>query len=129
MRRILHARGLRYRVDLRVVRESRSRADIAFTRQRVAVFIDGCFWHSCPVHLHLPKANADYWIPKLSRNVERDAEVTAVLRGLGWTVLRFWEHQPAWETADQIIAAVEAARPSAPGTGVSPEGRRGDASQ
>ncbi|MBF4632021.1 very short patch repair endonuclease [Clavibacter michiganensis subsp. phaseoli] len=113
VRRLLHARGLRYRVDHRVVPESRSRADIAFTRQRIAVFIDGCFWHSCPEHLHLPKANADYWTPKLARNVERDAEVTAVLRGLGWTVLRFWEHEPAREVADLIIAAVQRARSSA----------------
>ncbi|WP_165771397.1 DNA mismatch endonuclease Vsr [Clavibacter tessellarius] len=112
VRRILHAEGMRYRIDSRVVRETRSRADIAFTRQRIAVFIDGCFWHSCPEHLHLPKANADYWIPKLTRNVERDAEVTAVLRGLGWTVLRFWEHEPAPEVADRIIAAVEKARSS-----------------
>lgn len=116
VRKILHARGLRYRVDHRVVPESRSRADIAFTRQRIAIFIDGCFWHSCPVHLHLPKANADYWIPKLARNVERDAEVTAVLRGLGWTVLRFWEHEPAGEAAERIIAAVERARSQAPRT-------------
>ncbi|CAN02026.1 very short patch repair endonuclease [Clavibacter michiganensis] len=113
VRRILHAKGMRYRVDFRVVRETRSRADIAFTRQRIAVFIDGCFWHSCPEHLHLPKANADYWIPKLARNVERDAEVAAVLRGLGWTVLRFWEHVPAQDTADRIIVAVERARESA----------------
>ncbi len=113
VRRILHAKGMRYRVDFRVVRETRSRADIAFTRQRIAVFIDGCFWHSCPEHLHLPKANADYWIPKLARNVERDAEVAAVLRGLGWTVLRVWEHVPAQDTADRIIASVERARSSA----------------
>jgi DNA mismatch endonuclease (patch repair protein) len=93
-----------------VVPESRSRADIAFTRQRIAVFIDGCFWHSCPEHLHLPKANADYWIPKLARNVERDAEVTAVLRGLGWTVLRFWEHVPAETAAREIVDAVDRAR-------------------
>ena len=112
MRRILHAEGMRYRVDFRVVRETRSRADIAFTKQSIAIFIDGCFWHSCPHHLHLPKANGDYWIPKLTRNVERDAEVTAVLRGLGWTVLRFWEHELAREVADRIIAAVEKARSS-----------------
>jgi DNA mismatch endonuclease (patch repair protein) len=110
VRRLLHARGLRYRVDHRVVPESRSRADIAFTRQRIAVFIDGCFWHSCPEHLHLPKANADYWIPKLARNVERDAEVTALLRDLGWTVLRFWEHVPAATAASEIVDAVMSAR-------------------
>ena len=107
VRRILHARGLRYRVDHRVVPESRTRADIAFTRQHIAVFIDGCFWHSCPDHLHLPKANADYWVAKLARNVERDAEVTVLLRSLGWTVLRFWEHVPAEDAATEIIAAVE----------------------
>ncbi|MFS4505816.1 very short patch repair endonuclease [Clavibacter sp. Sh2141] len=110
VRRLLHARGLRYRVDLRVVQESRTRADVAFTRQRVAVFIDGCFWHSCPDHLHLPKANADYWVAKLARNVERDAEVTALLRSLGWTVLRFWEHVPAEEAVTEIIAAVQLRR-------------------
>ncbi|MDA3806209.1 very short patch repair endonuclease [Clavibacter sp. CT19] len=110
VRRILHTEGMRYRVGFRVCRETRSRADIAFTRQRIAVFIDGCFWHSCPDHLHLPKANADYWIPKLARNVERDAEVSTVLRDLGWTVLRFWEREPAREVADRIIAAVEKAR-------------------
>jgi DNA mismatch endonuclease (patch repair protein) len=110
VRRILHARGLRYRVDHRVVQESRTRADIAFTRQRIAVFIDGCFWHSCPDHLHLPKANADYWVAKLARNVERDAEVTALLRDLGWTVLRFWEHVPAVVAAEEIDAAVERRR-------------------
>ncbi|QIS42362.1 very short patch repair endonuclease [Clavibacter capsici] len=106
VRRLLHARGLRYRVDHRVVQESRSRADIAFPRQRVAVFIDGCFWHSCSDHLHLPKANADYWVAKLARNVERDAEVTALLRDLGWTVLRFWEHVPPGEAAAEIVATV-----------------------
>jgi DNA mismatch endonuclease (patch repair protein) len=107
VRRLLHAQGLRYRVDHRVVQESRTRADIAFTRQRVAVFIDGCFWHSCPDHLHLPKANADYWVAKLARNVERDAEVAVLLRSLGWTVLRFWEHLPAEDAVTEIIAAVE----------------------
>jgi DNA mismatch endonuclease (patch repair protein) len=129
VRRILHAKGLRYRVDFRVVRETRSRADIAFTGQRIAVFIDGCFWHSCPDHLHLPKANADYWAAKLARNVERDAEVTALLRDLGWTVLRSWEHEPAREAAERIIAAVERARSTAAWTGEPDQGRRVDGSQ
>jgi DNA mismatch endonuclease (patch repair protein) len=126
VRRILHARGLRYRVDLRVVRESRTRADIAFTRQRIAVFIDGCFWHSCPDHLHLPKANADYWVPKLARNVERDRQATVLLRGLGWTVLRFWEHERPEEVAEGIIEAVRE-RGEALGSSARPRGagRRG----
>jgi DNA mismatch endonuclease (patch repair protein) len=113
VRRLLHTRGLRYRGDHRVVQESRSRADIAFTRQRIAVFIDGCFWHSFPEHLHLPKANADYWIPKLARNVERDAEVSEILRDLGWIVLRFWEHESPQETADRIMAEVDRVRTTA----------------
>lgn len=92
------------------MRWSRSRAEIAFTRQSIAFFIDGCFWHSCPEPLHLPKANADYWIPKLTRNIEREDEVTAVLRGLGWTVLQFWEHEPAHETPNRINTAVETER-------------------
>jgi DNA mismatch endonuclease (patch repair protein) len=110
VRRILHARGMQYWVDNRMVPESRSRADIAFTRQRIAIYIAGCFWHSCPEHHHLPKANADYWVPKLRRNVERDAEVTGILRSLGWTVLRIWEHEPPQDAADRIVAAVERAR-------------------
>jgi DNA mismatch endonuclease (patch repair protein) len=106
VRRSLHARGFRYQVDLRVVKETRSRADIAFTRQRIAVFIDGCFWHGCPQHVFVPKVNADYWVPKLARNVARDPEVTRLLRDLGRTVLRFWEHEPAEETAGRIASEV-----------------------
>jgi DNA mismatch endonuclease (patch repair protein) len=106
VRRLLHARGLRYRVDFRPTAAVRSRADIVFTKQKVAVFIDGCFWHSCPIHATQPKANADYWLPKLARNAERDAEVTEVLRQSGWTVLRFWEHQLPEEVVAVVIAEV-----------------------
>lgn len=129
VRRLLHARGLRYRVDHRVASQTRSRVDVAFTKQRIAVFIDGCFWHSCPEHLHLPRANADYWIPKLARNVERDAEVSTVLRDLGWTVLRFWEHEPARQVADRIIAAVEKARSSSSTVRAPHDAGRGSGSQ
>jgi DNA mismatch endonuclease (patch repair protein) len=102
VRRLLHAQGLRYRVDFRPTATVRSRADIVFTKQKVAVFIDGCFWHSCPVHATQPKANADYWLPKLARNAARDAEVTELLTDVGWTVLRFWEHEKP-ETAVAVI--------------------------
>jgi DNA mismatch endonuclease (patch repair protein) len=104
VRRLLHARGLRYRVDHRPIMEVRSRADIAFTRRKIAVFIDGCFWHVCPIHATHPKANAEYWAPKLARNVERDAEVTVKLEAAGWTVLRYWEH----EAPGEVAAAIEA---------------------
>jgi DNA mismatch endonuclease (patch repair protein) len=114
VRRLLHAQGFRYRVDYRPTQTVRSRADIVFTKQRVAVFIDGCFWHGCPEHATHPKANADYWLPKLKRNKERDAKVTAVLAGLGWSVLRFWEHQPPSQVANDIAMQVRRAQGAEP---------------
>lgn len=106
VRRALHARGFRYRVDMRPSTQGRSRADIVFTKQKIAIFIDGCFWHGCPIHATAPKTNADYWLPKLKRNVERDLEVTSALELLGWTVLRFWEHQAAGEVVDLVEATL-----------------------
>ena len=106
VRRILHAAGLRYRVDVAPLHGLRSRADIVFTKQRVAVFIDGCFWHGCPTHAVAPKANADYWGPKLARNRARDLEVSMRLTEGGWDVLRFWEHEPPEDVARVIIEKV-----------------------
>lgn len=108
VRRLIHAAGLRYRVDYAPL-GGRRRADVVFTRQRLAVYIDGCFWHGCPDHGTLPKANSDYWLPKLRRNVERDLETNAMLRDAGWAVLRFWEHEDATETATTIIGRVRTA--------------------
>ncbi len=105
VRRLLHAIGLRYRVDYPPL-GGRRRADIVFTRQRIAVFIDGCFWHGCPEHATLPKANADYWLPKLQRNIVRDRETDELLRDSGWTVLRFWEHEASADVARAIADAV-----------------------
>lgn len=105
VRRLLHAAGLRYRVDFAPL-GGRRRADIVFTRKRIAVFIDGCFWHGCPIHATRPKANADYWGPKLDRNIERDLETTASLESAGWTVLRFWEHEAPTDVAETISKAV-----------------------
>lgn len=103
VRKRLHAAGLRYRVDYRLLPPLRTRADIVFTRRRVAVFIDGCFWHRCPVHASSPKLNSGYWGPKLDRNAERDAEVNTALTYAGWTVLRYWEHEPAKDVAQDIV--------------------------
>ena len=111
VRRALHARGLRFRVDLRPEPTLRTRADIVFTRRRIAVYIDGCFWHGCPLHGTSPKANADYWTPKLARNVERDREATVALEALGWIVLRFWSHEPVDEVVARIAARVTATAP------------------
>jgi DNA mismatch endonuclease (patch repair protein) len=106
VRQLLHRRGLRYRVDFRILPRLRSRADIVFLSQRVAVYLDGCFWHQCPVHGTIPKTNPDYWAPKLHRNTERDAETTEALSREGWTVMRFWEHESPTAVADSIEVAV-----------------------
>ncbi|GGF15348.1 hypothetical protein GCM10011399_06450 [Subtercola lobariae] len=102
VRRALHAEGFRYRVDIRPSLELRGRADIVFTKKKLAVYIDGCFWHGCPIHATIPKRNADYWIPKLERNVERDRETTFKLESLGWVVLRFWEHEDVYAIVHAI---------------------------
>lgn len=111
LRAALHARGLRFRKDymVRTVDGTRAKADVVFTRARVAVFVDGCFWHGCPEHGNAPKANSHYWGPKLARNRDRDRRVTADLEADDWAVLRFWEHEPLAE-AVQRIAAVVASR-------------------
>jgi DNA mismatch endonuclease (patch repair protein) len=108
VRRILHASGFRYRVDYRALPEHRWRVDIAFTRRRVAVFIDGCFWHGCPEHGTIPLTNADYWVPKLARNVGRDRQCDADYVAAGWKVLRFWEHEEPEAVARAIDAELRA---------------------
>lgn len=110
VRRLIHGAGLRYRVDYRVVPVLRTRVDIAFTKQHVAVFIDGCFWHRCPEHGTMPKQNIEYWRPKLEGNAQRDVSTNESLTALGWSVLRFWEHESAAEVARRIIEAVSARR-------------------
>ncbi len=102
VRRALHSRGLRYRVAWPVPGQKRRTIDIAFTRKRVAIFIDGCFWHGCPVHGTSPKANAAWWASKISTNRARDAAVTAQLEGMGWIVMRFWEHEAPLDVSNQI---------------------------
>lgn len=107
VRRLLHAAGLRYRVEYPVPGMPRRRIDVAFPRAKVAVLIDGCFWHGCPQHATQPKANADWWRNKLDRNMARDRETTEHLLATGWTVLRFWEHMPAEAVAAAVRTAVD----------------------
>jgi DNA mismatch endonuclease (patch repair protein) len=108
VRRLLHRAGLRYRVAQRPLPSLRRTADIVFSRARVAVFIDGCFWHRCPVHATTPRTRTEFWSAKFARNVARDADTNALLRAAGWEVLRFWEHQdPAW-IAEEVQRAVRA---------------------
>ena len=111
IRSALYARGLRYRKDRRIVLpHSSTRADIVFVGLRIAVFIDGCFWHACPRHGTRPKHNAWYWGPKLDANRARDRASTSALRSLGWSVHRFWEHEPSDRVVQRIADAVARAR-------------------
>jgi DNA mismatch endonuclease, patch repair protein len=104
LRRELHRRGLRFRVDWPLPGMPRRRADIAFTRSRVAVFVDGCFWHSCPEHRTAPVANSAWWDAKLEANARRDRHTNEHLAALGWIVLRFWEHEDPLTAADAVEA-------------------------
>lgn len=114
VRSLLHARGLRYRVDLpiRMGALRPVRPDLVFTRARVCCFIDGCWWHGCPEHgRRRTSANDEYWSAKISRNVERDAEQRSALERSGWIVLHFWEHEDPAKVADTIAGAVAAQSP------------------
>ena len=102
VRRAAHALGLRYRVDARPLPDLNRRADLIFTRARVAVFVDGCYWHGCPEHGSTPRTNANYWGPKILRNRERDADTNACLIEAGWTVARFWEHEDPAKVANAV---------------------------
>jgi DNA mismatch endonuclease (patch repair protein) len=102
VRKLLHAEGLRYRLHVRVPGMPRRTIDIAFPGQKVAVFLDGCFWHGCPQHATEPKSNTEWWRLKIRRNIDRDLETTEYLRAAGWTVLRFWEHASPKIVAEAI---------------------------
>lgn len=106
LRSELHQRGLRFRVDRRPVSGIRTRADVVFPRAKVAVYVDGCFWHGCPDHGTMPKANAEFWGPKLARNQERDREIDEMLAAAGWTVVRIWEHEDPLDAADRVEPVV-----------------------
>ncbi|NVC25129.1 very short patch repair endonuclease [Kocuria salina] len=107
LRSALHAAGYRYRCDLRIdLSGARVRPDIVFTRRKVAVFVDGCFWHSCPEHGRQPAVNSGYWSPKLQGNRDRDRRNTQALEQAGWVVVRVWEHEPVAEAMGAVTAAL-----------------------
>lgn len=112
VRRRLHAVGLRFRVAHRPEPGLNRTADIVFTKQRIAIFIDGCYWHACPEHRTVARANASYWSDKLARNVARDADTTSRLQAAGWTVLRFWEHEDPDVVAASVATAVRTQEPT-----------------
>jgi DNA mismatch endonuclease, patch repair protein len=107
LRRALHQLGYRYRKDYRLdLAGRRVRPDIAFTARKVAVFVDGCFWHACPEHGSKPRENEWYWGPKLLRNVERDRVNDAALAAAGWTVIHLWEHVPLDQAVGTVVTAL-----------------------
>jgi DNA mismatch endonuclease (patch repair protein) len=110
IRSLLHRRGLRYRVDEPPLPGLRRRADVVFRSARVAVFVDGCFWHGCPIHGTWPKANASWWRAKIEANRRRDADTDRRLAAAGWTVVRAWAHEDPSQVAERVQAAVRTAR-------------------
>jgi len=100
-RREMHSRGMRFRVSAALP----GRPDIVLTRAKIAIFIDGCFWHACPEHGNIPKNNSLWWSEKLARNQRRDGEKDAALIAMGWSPLHFWEHEPVADVVDLIEAA------------------------
>jgi DNA mismatch endonuclease (patch repair protein) len=115
VRSILHRRGRRFRkrFTIRLGERRWTQPDIVFLPQKVAVFIDGCFWHCCPEHGTAPRTNSPYWREKLQRNVTRDRDTDKRLESLGWMVLRAWEHEVPSQLADRVDSALDRARTSA----------------
>lgn len=122
LRSAVHRLGLRYRVSMRPLKAVRRTADLCFSKAKVAVFLDGCFWHGCPVHHTKAKTNADYWADKVTNNRRRDAETDRVLAEAGWTVVRVWEHESPVEAAGRVADVVRAASARRPvvGSGATP---------
>jgi DNA mismatch endonuclease (patch repair protein) len=110
LRSHLHRSGFRFRVHRSPLPELKRQADIVFPSSRVAVFVDGCFWHGCPTHGTWPRANADWWRQKIESNVARDRDTDSRLRDAGWEPVRVWEHEAADEAAQRIAAAVNRRR-------------------
>jgi DNA mismatch endonuclease (patch repair protein) len=108
IRRSVHGMGLRYRVATRPVSDIRVSADLVFAGSRVAVFIDGCFWHGCPAHSATPRTNTEYWTAKIAANRARDTRANHLLGAAGWTVVRVWEHEDPRQGARRISDVVRA---------------------
>jgi DNA mismatch endonuclease (patch repair protein) len=109
VRRLIHRAGLRYSIDSMPVAKIRRRADIVFTVRKIAVFIDGCFWHGCPEHFVAPKSHVEYWDAKINRNCARDRATDESLKAAGWHVLRYWSHEDPTSVAADIIQCVRCA--------------------
>ena len=109
VRSAVHRRGIRFRVAVRPQPEFARTADLVLRKTRIAVFVDGCFWHGC-ADRHTPlTTNSQHWADKIARDIERDTETTAYLQRTGWMVLRFWEHEDPEDVADRVQEAVRSA--------------------
>ncbi|RDH77067.1 very short patch repair endonuclease [Mycolicibacterium moriokaense] len=117
LRSAVHALGLRYRVGVRPIKNLRRTADLVFTRAKVAVFLDGCFWHGCPQHHSVAATNAKFWADKVDGNRARDRDTDLRLREAGWESLRIWEHEDPSEAALRVRRVVVARRSSADSPG------------
>jgi len=106
LRQEMHRIGLRYRIGCEVLKNPRRVADVAFPGRKIAIFVDGCFWHGCPEHATWPKQNAELWRQKIEANRRRDADTNARLEALGWTVLRFWSHESPAKAAKMVARVV-----------------------
>lgn len=115
LRKLLHRAGHRYRVAYPVPGMPRRTVDIAFPGRRLAIFVDGCFWHACPEHGVSPRNNSEWWRTKLEANQRRDAETTAALEAAGWTVIRLWEHEVPDPGLRRILSCLDRGSPSVPG--------------
>lgn len=109
LRSALHALGLRYRVGIRPLPGIRRTADVVFTRAKIAVFLDGCFWHGCPDHFRAARANSEFWLAKINGTRARDADTNERLRAAGWTVIRVWEHEDPVEAAERVASIIRTA--------------------
>lgn len=115
IRRLVHGQGLRYRVNARPEADLRRTADMLFSSAKVAVFIDGCYWHGCPEHCKMPATNVDYWSRKIGGTRDRDLDTTVRLEERGWRVLRFWEHEAPAAVAVEIGLVVRERRATVSG--------------
>ncbi|WSQ55445.1 very short patch repair endonuclease [Streptomyces sp. NBC_01218] len=110
IRQLVHASGLRYRVAAKPLPGLRRTADLVFRPAKVAVFVDGCYWHGCPEHYVSPKTNPGYWSDKVAGNMARDRDTDQQLEAAGWIVLRYWEHQDSDSCAEEIVGVVRERR-------------------
>ncbi len=114
LRSALHRQGLRFRVHYVALTGTRRTIDIAFTRPRLAVFCDGCFWHGCPIHATTPKTNREWWMDKIAANKARDLDTDTRLTDSGWSVLRLWEHVPIDDAVVLILSRLQQISACAP---------------